>query len=137
MTTCCTRVRCLANVSGPPRTEPLIDGRRLSPRLLVGSHFAFPAHWQVALRVLTSLQEKELQIQYTGTHADPPDLSIISHKSRRARRRQQMTMLLLELVFTVLPHPVPGYKRTVEVWALSRKAKYEFEAIIVIFMLGR
>jgi hypothetical protein len=103
--------------------------------LRLGSLLSFPS--QVVLRVRTSLQEKELQIHYAGTHKDPPDLSIISHKSRRARRRQHLQFLFLELIFTVLPHPVPGYKGTVEVWALDRKAKYEFEAIIVIFMLGR
>ena len=39
----------------------------------------------VVLRARTSLQEKELQVIYAGSHADPPDIEMVSHRARRHR----------------------------------------------------
>jgi hypothetical protein len=70
-------------------------------------------------------------------YSDPPDVSIISHRARRQRKRKAAYSLMFELLFTVVTHPFPGLKETIFVQALSRRSEYEFEAIISIFMFGR
>ena len=67
---------------------------------------------------------------YAGSHADPPDIEMVNRKSRRRRFYMAFKSMLVEMVLTVVVHPMPGYKRTSTVMALSRAAKYEFEAII-------
>ena len=91
----------------------------------------------VVLRARVSLHEKEKQVIYVGCHTDPPDIEIINHKSRRRRAAVAMRALVLELLVTVIIHPLPGYKRSITVKALTRDARYEFESLIVIFMFGR
>ena len=48
-----------------------------------------------------------------------------------------MVALALEIVLCVLPHPFPGFTRTLRVQALNRESIYQFESVIVIFMIGR
>ena len=84
-----------------------------------------------------SLQEKEMTVVYVATETDPPDLEIMSRKARINRFRKMMWSLLWELCLTVLPHPIPGFTYTIEVQALDRVSKYEFESFIVLFMFGR
>jgi hypothetical protein len=84
-----------------------------------------------------SLQEKEMTVVYVATETDPPDLEIMGLKARFYRFRRMIWALFWELWLTVLPHPVPGFRYTVEVQALDRVTKYEFESFIVLFMFGR
>lgn len=48
-----------------------------------------------------------------------------------------MAALAVEIVLCVLPHPFPGFTSTIRVQALNRESIYQFESIIVIFMIGR
>jgi hypothetical protein len=61
----------------------------------------------------------------------------LSREQRRRRRRLACMHVASELIFTVLPHPFPGYTRTFEIQALDRTSVYQFESLIVIFMFGR
>jgi hypothetical protein len=51
--------------------------------------------------------------------------------------RRTLITLALEMVLCVLPHPFPGYTSTVRVQALDRESIYQFESVVVIFMIGR
>ena len=91
----------------------------------------------VAIKSHVSLLEKEKQVLYVGYNTDPPDIEIINRTARFRRARDAWVSLVGELIFTVLIHPIPGYKKTVEIQALNRSSRYEFESLIVIFMFGR
>jgi hypothetical protein len=91
----------------------------------------------VVMRNFVTLQEREQQVMFIARNADPPDLTTFNRRMRRARRQAMWRNTIIELVMTVLPHPVPGFKHTFEIAALQRVGKYEFEAVIVIFMFPR
>ena len=91
----------------------------------------------VCVAEFTALQEKEKQIVFMASHTDPPDMEIISHSAKQARKQNAVKWTILVLFLTVLPHPMPGYKRTIYVQSLERNAQYEFEALIVLWMYGR
>ena len=91
----------------------------------------------VSLRTLLQHRERELTIVYIASHSDPPDITIISHAARRRRLWRTVIGFVFEMLFTVLAHPLPGFRYTVMVQAVERLSKYEFESFIVIFMLPR
>ena len=91
----------------------------------------------VVQRNLVTLKEREQQIMFIARNSDPPDINTISFRLRRARRQAMWRDTIIEILITVLPHPVPGLKHTFEIPALTRVGKYEFESLIVIFMFPR
>jgi len=91
----------------------------------------------VVQRNRVTLQEREQQIMFIARNSDPPNMSTISFRLRRARRQTMWRDTIIEILFTVLPHPLPGFKHTFEMQALQRVGKYELEMVIVVFMLPR
>jgi hypothetical protein len=91
----------------------------------------------VTLRSRTALQEKDQQVLFLGKNTDPPDIEIISRRARFKRARDAKRALIIELITTVMLHPIPGFRGRVGVRALNRVSPYEFEAMVVIFMFGR
>ena len=91
----------------------------------------------VILRSRMALQEKEQQVLFVGHNTDPPNIEIISLQARFKRAREARRALIFELITTVMVHPVPGFRRRVDVQGLNRVSPYEFEAMMVIFMFGR
>ena len=88
-------------------------------------------------RNLVTLHEREQQIKFIARHSDTPDINTFSMQMRSARRQAMWRDTIIEILITVLPHPVPDLKRTFEIPALTRVGKYEFESLIVIFMFPR
>lgn len=88
---------------------------------------------------IVSYRELEKQLAYVIAYGGVNIGSIsILHKSSRQRRwMQTLTTLSLEMALCVLAHPFPGYTSTVRVQALDRESIYQFESIVVIFMIGR
>jgi hypothetical protein len=78
-------------------------------------------------RNLVTLHEREEQIKFIARHSDTPDINTFSIRMRRARRQAMWRDTIIEILITVLPHPVPGLKHTFEIPALNRVGKYEFE----------
>jgi hypothetical protein len=91
----------------------------------------------VVLSNHVNLQLREQQIMFIARNSDPPDVNTFNRRMRRVRRQAMWWNTIIELVMTVLPHPVPGFKHTFEIASLQRVGKYEFEAVIVIFMFPR
>eukprot|EP00277_Geminigera_cryophila_P035425 CAMPEP_0173121984 /NCGR_PEP_ID=MMETSP1102-20130122/53802_1 /TAXON_ID=49646 /ORGANISM="Geminigera sp., Strain Caron Lab Isolate" /LENGTH=280 /DNA_ID=CAMNT_0014029077 /DNA_START=85 /DNA_END=923 /DNA_ORIENTATION=+ len=91
----------------------------------------------VTIRTIVATREKERTVLFVAQYSNPPDIEIIKHKARRHRLHMAVCGYVVEMLTTVLVHPLPGYKQTLTVQALERKSQYQFESIIVIFMFGR
>jgi hypothetical protein len=61
----------------------------------------------VVQRNRVTLQEREQQIMFIARNSDPPNMSTISFRLRRARRQTMWRDTIIEILFTVLPHPLP------------------------------